>query len=404
MVNIVITGATGYVGRNLVPLLRESGNDVLLVGRDTAKISALFPGCRCCGYADMVREARGAAILLHLAALNNDAQQPLESSLEVNVKGALETAELAREAGIAIFVNFSSTPALDVKNTSSRELDAENAAAELAELEGLRIVSIHLPFVYDPQFTDRMAFLSKLPSPLARLVFLAVASFKPTVSVNRIAGFVQTLATEEHSAELPTPIIISDGQAGNPVYGFLTRAVDLAFAFAVAVFFWWLLLLIWAVVRLESKGPGIFAQERVGRNGHPFTCYKFRTMKAGTAHLGTHEVSASSVTRLGQILRKLKLDELPQIINIFRNEISLIGPRPCLPVQTQLVEARRRLGVLTLKPGISGLAQVNGIDMSDPEKLAQWDARYKALQSLLLDLKIIIATALGSGNGDRVAK
>ncbi|KGF67301.1 lipid carrier : UDP-N-acetylgalactosaminyltransferase [Hoeflea sp. BAL378] len=184
----------------------------------------------------------------------------------------------------------------------------------------------------------------------------------------------------------------------------MTRAVDLAFAFAVAVFFWWLLLLIWAVVRLESKGPGIFAQERVGRNGHPFTCYKFRTMKAGTAHLGTHEVSASSVTRLGQILRKLKLDELPQIINIFRNEISLIGPRPCLPVQTQLVEARRRLGVLTLKPGISGLAQVNGIDMSDPEKLAQWDARYKALQSLLLDLKIIIATALGSGNGDRVAK
>ena len=404
MVNIVITGATGYVGRNLVPLLRESGNDVLLVGRDTAKISALFPGCRCCGYADMVQEARGSAILLHLAVLNNDAQQPLESFLEVNVKGALETAELAREAGIATFLNFSSTHALDAKNTSFYAISKRQAATELAKLEGIEVVNIHLPYVYNPRFADRLTFLKKLPSPLARLVFHAVASLKPTVSVNRIAGFVETLATQGLPANLPTPIIISDGQAKNPVYAFFMRALDLVFALAVAVFFWWLLLLIWALVRLESKGPGIFAQERVGQNGRSFTCYKFRTMKTGTAHLGTHEVSASSVTRLGQILRRLKLDELPQILNILRNEISLIGPRPCLPVQTQLVEARRRLGVLTLKPGISGLAQVNGIDMSDPEKLAQWDARYKALQSLLLDLKIIIATALGSGNGDRVAK
>ncbi|OCW57181.1 lipid carrier--UDP-N-acetylgalactosaminyltransferase [Hoeflea olei] len=179
--------------------------------------------------------------------------------------------------------------------------------------------------------------------------------------------------------------------------------MDLAFALGVAVVFWWALVLIWLLVRIESKGPGIFAQERVGKDGRPFICYKFRTMKSGTANLSTHEVSASSVTRLGAVLRKLKLDELPQIINIFRNEISLVGPRPCLPVQRDLVDARRRLGVLALKPGISGLAQVNGIDMRDPETLARWDARYLALQSLLLDLKIILATALGSGNGDRVA-
>jgi lipopolysaccharide/colanic/teichoic acid biosynthesis glycosyltransferase len=82
--------------------------------------------------------------------------------------------------------------------------------------------------------------------------------------------------------------------------------------------------------------------------------------------------------------------------------LSLVGPRPCLPVQTRLIEARRVRGVLTLKPGISGLAQVNGIDMSDPERLASWDARYLALQSLLLDLKIIIATATGGGQGDKV--
>ncbi|MCC0035232.1 MAG: sugar transferase [Hoeflea sp.] len=267
----------------------------------------------------------------------------------------------------------------------------------------MRVINLYLPYVYNPDFSDRLTFLSKLPAPLARIAFGAIASLKPTVPIHRIAHVVRSLESRDFPV-LAEPAIISDGQSGNPVYSFITRSLDLAFALVITAFFWWLLFIIWALVRIESKGPGIFAQERVGRNGRPFTCYKFRTMKTGTAHLGTHEVSASSVTRLGAVLRKLKLDELPQVINIFRNEISLIGPRPCLPVQRDLVEARRRLGVLALKPGISGLAQVNGVDMSDPEKLANLDARYLALESLPLDLKIIIATALGSGNGDRVAK
>lgn len=400
---IVITGATGYVGQNLIPLLQKSGADLLLVGRDKAKISRLFPGCACCDYTELVEAAKGYTVLLHLAVLNNTSNELLETFLRVNVEGALEAARLAREAGIEIFVNFSSTHALDQANTSPYAISKRNAADELAKIEGMRVINLYLPYVYNPDFSDRLTFLSKLPSPLARIAFGAIASLKPTVSIRRIAQVVTSLDSRDFPA-LAEPAIISDSQSGNPVYGLIMRSLDVAFALTVTVFFWWLLLIIWALVRIESKGPGIFAQERVGRNGKPFTCYKFRTMKTGTAHLGTHEVSASSVTRLGALLRKLKLDELPQIINIFRNEISLIGPRPCLPVQRDLVEARRRLGVLALKPGISGLAQVNGVDMSNPEKLAHLDARYLALQSLLLDLKIVIATALGSGNGDRVAK
>jgi lipopolysaccharide/colanic/teichoic acid biosynthesis glycosyltransferase len=349
------------------------------------------------------RQPKATRFSLHLAVLNNTSSEPLETFLKVNVDGALETAKLAREAGIETFVNFSSTHALDQSNTSSYAISKRNAADELAKIEGMRIINLYLPYVYNPDFSDRLTFLSKLPAPLARIVFDAIGSLKPTVSIHRIAQVVRSLYSQE-SSPLAEPAIISDGQSGNPVYGFIMRSLDLAFALVVTMFFWWLLVIIWALVRIGSDGPGIFAQERVGRNGQPFTCYKFRTMETGTAHLGTHEVSASSVTRLGAVLRKLKLDELPQIINIFRNEISLIGPRPCLPVQRELVEARHRLGVLALKPGISGLAQVNGVDMSDPEKLANLDARYLALQSLRLDLKIIVATALGSGNGDRVAK
>lgn len=400
---IVITGATGYVGSNLVPLLQENGMDLLLAGRDKAKISRVFPGCKCCDYTELAQEAKGYSTLLHLAVLNNTSNEPLETFLKVNVDGALEIADLARKAGIETFVNFSSTHALDPSNTSFYAVSKQKAAAELAKLKGIRVLSAYLPYVYNPSFSDRLTFLSRLPAPLARIMFHAMASLKPTVSVFRIAEFIESLETRALSA-LPEPAILCDGQDHNQIYALLKRGLDLLFAAMVTVFFWWLLFLIWALVRIESKGPGIFAQERVGKDGQPFVCYKFRTMKTGTANLGTHEINASSVTRLGAVLRKLKLDELPQILNIFRNEISLIGPRPCLPVQQELIEARRRLGVLALKPGISGLAQVNGIDMSDPEKLAQWDARYVALQSLLLDLKIIIVTALGSGNGDRVAK
>jgi nucleoside-diphosphate-sugar epimerase len=196
-VKIVITGATGYVGRNLVPLLQESGADMLLAGRDKAKINRVFPGCAYCDYTELAETAKGYTVLLHLAVLNNTSSEPLETFLEVNVDGALETAKLARKAGIETFVNFSSTHALDQSNTSPYAISKRKAADSLAKVEGIRIVNLYLPYVYNPDFSDRLTFLAKLPSPLARIGFGAIASLKPIVSIHRIAQLVRSLDSRE---------------------------------------------------------------------------------------------------------------------------------------------------------------------------------------------------------------
>lgn len=159
----------------------------------------------------------------------------------------------------------------------------------------------------------------------------------------------------------------------------------------------------WIAIRLESKGSPLFAQTRIGTDARPFTCYKLRTMHAGTANLPTHEMQGSAVTRVGAFLRRSKLDELPQLFNVLAGDMSLVGPRPCLPGQVQLIEARQRMGVFRVVPGITGLAQVRGIDMSEPERLAAVDAEYARNATFLGDLKLVVATITGQGVGvDRV--
>ena len=155
-------------------------------------------------------------------------------------------------------------------------------------------------------------------------------------------------------------------------------------------------------IRWTSPGPGVFSQTRVGRNGVEFRCHKLRTMYVGTASVPTHEVSTSRITPIGRFLRRTKLDELPQLWNVLKGEMSLVGPRPCLPEQTVLVEARRRRDVAALRPGITGLAQLRGIDMTDPERLAEIDAGYLTIASLPTDLEILINTLIsGEARGDR---
>ena len=178
------------------------------------------------------------------------------------------------------------------------------------------------------------------------------------------------------------------------LFDFVLALLGLAFGSPV--------LLIIYIVGLFDTGSPLFCQERVGKNKQPFTLVKFRTMQVNTASVASHLASSSSITPLGGFLRKTKLDELPQLWNVLKGEMSLVGPRPNLFNQEELIAARDRLGVYDVLPGITGLAQVSDIDMSTPELLAETDSQM--IKSLTVHdyFKYILMTATGRGQGDRV--
>lgn len=156
------------------------------------------------------------------------------------------------------------------------------------------------------------------------------------------------------------------------------------------------------IVGLFDTGSPIFRQVRVGRYQKPFTLVKFRTMKPGTASVASHLADSASITRFGAFLRRTKLDELPQLWNVLKGEMSLVGPRPCLPNQTELISEREALSVFLVRPGITGLAQVNNIDMSTPKLLAETDSVMLRGLNLSLYFRYIFLTVTGKGSGDAV--
>jgi O-antigen biosynthesis protein WbqP len=161
------------------------------------------------------------------------------------------------------------------------------------------------------------------------------------------------------------------------------------------------LLVIYLVGLLDTGSP-LLRQERVGRNQRTFTLLKFRTMWPETASVPSHLVEASAVTPLGTFLRRTKLDELPQLWNVLKGEMSLVGPRPCLFSQTELISERALRGVFCARPGITGLAQVNNIDMSTPKLLAETDAQMLKELTMSAYFKYIFMTLVGKGSGDVV--
>lgn len=175
----------------------------------------------------------------------------------------------------------------------------------------------------------------------------------------------------------------------------LKRILDLLGASISLLFLWPLLLIISILIKLNSNGPVLFRQKRIGINRSEFYIYKFRTMRADTPNdMPTHLLSRPDIfiTSIGKFLRKSSLDELPQLFNIFRGDMSFVGPRPSLWNQYDLIQERDKYNVNSIVPGLTGWAQINGRDELPIEIKAKLDGEYLERMSLPFDIKCVLLT------------
>jgi len=181
----------------------------------------------------------------------------------------------------------------------------------------------------------------------------------------------------------------------------MIRFLDLIFSIVGFLVFLPIFITLYFIGLFDTGSP-LFVQERLGQHQKPFKLVKFRTMYIGTAQVGTHLANATHITKFGHFLRKTKLDELPQLLNVIKGDMSLVGSRPGLLNQIELRDEREKRNVFDAKPGITGLGQTNEVDMSTPKKLALYDQLMLKNLSLCLYFKMILATVVGKGGGDRV--
>lgn len=198
--------------------------------------------------------------------------------------------------------------------------------------------------------------------------------------------------------------LLTQGIENKRIYLLLKRLFDVLISLVLGIVLLLPILLIGILVRIESDGPAIFCQKRMGRDGKPFVIYKFRTMKiSAPKDLSAKEFENSDqyITRIGRFLRRTSVDELPQLWNILRGDMSLVGYRPLCLTEQEINANRAKCGVFIMRPGLTGLAQVNGRnDVNDDEKL-KWDVRYVRECSVKMDLLCLLktVTTVFSGKG-----
>jgi lipopolysaccharide/colanic/teichoic acid biosynthesis glycosyltransferase len=388
---LVITGASGHVGRLIVPLLKAKHFELALIGRDIRKLATLFPEALVYSYGQLEQACEGAVALIHLAVENSNSQKSAQDFEETNVSLALDVANRAAACGVKLFFQMSSVHAIDESNSSLYAASKRQANQQLLELKKPIIHIAHLGTVWGKALGGKLGFLNTIPNYISAPLFKVLAALKPTTSAERIAQYIAQSLDDRNDAA----VILTDNQSANFVYKCTRRLVDIIVSILGLVFFSWLFLAIWLAIKRDGHGPAIFSQKRIGLDGTEFTCQKFRTMQQGTSNVGTHEVDQAAITRIGRFLRHTKLDELPQLWNVLKGEMSLVGPRPALPKMNELNADRAERGVLKVLPGITGYAQVRGVTMETPQLLSATDAEYVALRCLVLDAKIVWQTFFG---------
>jgi len=179
------------------------------------------------------------------------------------------------------------------------------------------------------------------------------------------------------------------------VYGFFKRLLDIVMSFLGIIILSPVMIIVAVLIKLTSKGPVLFKQQRVGKNGKLFKIWKFRSMRTDTPKdMPTHmlENPETFITPVGRFIRKTSIDELPQLFNILAGQMSVIGPRPALANQTELLRLREENGSAALRPGLTGWAQINGRDELPDEIKAGYDGEYAQKISFGFDVKCFFGT------------
>lgn len=219
----------------------------------------------------------------------------------------------------------------------------------------------------DPRSIGKQHSRSTVPSPATQIATAEVDS-QPKASTSKVLGNTGT-----------------------------KRLLDLVLATSIGVLSLPLTLLTAVLVRFTSRGPVVYRSDRVGKNNTLFTMYKFRTMVVETPEVATHLMNEpqSFLTPVGAFLRKTSLDELPQLANVIRGEMSLVGPRPALHNQHDLIELRTKLGIHALQPGVTGLAQISGRDSLTIQEKVDLEQQYLEMRSLTIDIRLLARTVVG---------
>ena len=505
--NILVTGANGFVGQSLVNNLLN--NTEYKVVASVRKIPSRKLSCeyRIINNLEdkptLTNVFKDIDVVIHTAArvhvMDDKSVDPLTEFRKVNVEGTLNLAQQAIKAGVKRFIFISSIKVngegtelgkpytedskpnpIDPYGISKYE--AEQGLLALAETTSLEVVIIRPTLVYGENVKGNFHSLMKwtykgVPLPIGGIKH----NLRSLVSVDNLVDFIVTcighkdakneiflisddddistaglleeiskgLGVKNRAVNIPVEFINTAASAigkssvaqrlsgslqvdiskakellgWEPKYSTsesiqktaksyksnltapksmtLQRPLDIMFSATGLVVASPLLIGATAIGYLDTGSP-LFIQERVGKDQKPFKLIKFRTMKLDTESVASHLVDNTSITKLGKVLRKTKLDELPQLINVLKGEMSLVGPRPNLFNQKDLIKAREQMRVYDVLPGITGLAQLSGIDMSTPERLAKKDKEMIDNLNLRNYFSYILSTALGKGSGDAV--
>ncbi len=395
---IAVTGATGFVGQQLVALFCEDGFELVLLGRKKSKLKAVFPQFPCWTYDQLGDALKGVDAIIHLACMNNTSTASAADFEEANVSLFEKVIYAAQTNGVQKVINVTTLHVFS-KKSDHYSLSKRKAIEITQAVKAPKIHDIFCPAIYGATYSGRLGVLNYFPRFVQNHFLTLLSAFVPTVHVRKVSALV-TKVIGGFEGETRN-LYIANSQLENIYFQIFKRTIDICFALLVLLLFQWALLFIWLTVFLTSRGPGLYIQKRVGINGSVFNCYKFRTMHVGTTVSGSHEINPSQVTFVGKFLRKSKLDELPQALNVLRGDLSLVGPRPCLEMQHEVLRERERRNLLSIKPGITGYAQVKQIDMSTPELLAEVDARYVVKSSINLELSLIFGTIFGSSGANK---